>query len=70
MGSIFSSTDTGASSSGGGTKTVGVGLMVGGGVVLAGGIVLLATSGTGFRLHPAGAGPAKQAKARYWLGEF
>jgi hypothetical protein len=68
LGSAFSSIET--SSSGSGTKTAGVGIMVGSGVVLAGGIVLLATSGTSFRLHPTGAAPSKEARARYWLGEF
>ncbi len=70
LGTVFSSTDTGGGSSGNGAKTAGVGIMVGSGVALVGGIVLLATSGTSWKLHPAGAGPAKQAKARYWLGEF
>jgi hypothetical protein len=58
----------GSSSSGG--KTAGIGVLVGSGVALVGGIVLLATSGTSWKLHPTAAAPAKQAKARYWLGEF
>jgi len=54
--------------SGGGGKTVSLGVLVGGGVTLIGGIVLLVTSGTSWELHPTA--PAKQAKARLWLGEL
>lgn len=68
VGSTVSSVDGG--SSGSGTSTAGVGVMVGSGVLLIGGIVLLATSGTSWKLHPTTTEPAKEAKARYWLGEF
>lgn len=69
LGSALSSTEGTGSS---GMKTAGIGVLVGSGVALVGGIVLLATSGTSWKLHPTGAAaaPAKQAKARYWLGEF
>lgn len=67
---LGSSIDSINGSSSSGKTTAGVGVMVGSGVVLIGGIVLLATSGTSWKLHPTEAVLARQAKPRYWLGEF